>query len=128
MSRFLTLLAVVCLGCGGPAANSAGPSPEVALEELAEVIRSMDQMKQLKPTKLGDLKRYEPIAEIGIAALRDGSVVYLWGGGFKSGGDGVVAYETKAETDGGLVLIQDGTVKSMTAAEFASAPKAGKKS
>ena len=128
MSRMLTLAVVLCLGCGGPATNTAaGPSPQVALEELAEVIRSMDQMKQLKPSKLADLKRYEPIAEIGIAALRDGSVIYLWGGGYKTGGTGVVAYQTKAETEGGLVLLQDGTVKSMTTAEFAAAPKAGKK-
>jgi hypothetical protein len=38
----------------------------------------------------------------------------------------VVAYEKKVPTEGGHVLLQDGTVKQMTAAEFQSAPKAKK--
>jgi hypothetical protein len=38
----------------------------------------------------------------------------------------VVAYEKKAETEDGWVLLQDGSVKRMTAAELQAAPKANK--
>jgi hypothetical protein len=38
----------------------------------------------------------------------------------------VLAYETEVPEKGGAVLMQDGTVKTMTADEFKSAPKAGK--
>ena len=39
----------------------------------------------------------------------------------------IVAHEKNAPAEGGYVLLQDGSVKTMTAAEFAAAPKAGKK-
>jgi hypothetical protein len=38
-----------------------------------------------------------------------------------------LAYEKATPTDGGYVLLSAGTVKKMTAAEFDTAPKAGKK-
>ena len=43
------------------------------------------------------------------------------------GNEAVVAYEKNAPTQGGYVLLSAGTVKKVSAAEFASAPKAGKK-
>jgi hypothetical protein len=39
----------------------------------------------------------------------------------------VVAYQKGVPTDGGFVLLSAGTVKKMTADEFSTAPKAGKK-
>ena len=51
-------------------------------------------------------------------------------GGFYEGETGkneaVVAYEKDAPTNGGYVLLSAGSVKKMTASEFAAAPKAGK--
>jgi hypothetical protein len=60
------------------------------------------------------------------AAIRTGDVVYIWGAGYADGAKQVVAYEKKAPTEGGYVLLQDGTVKKMTADEFKSAPQARK--
>jgi hypothetical protein len=65
-------------------------------------------------------------------AVKSGEVVILWGASLKGEGDVgrdevVVAYVKSVPTDGGHVLLSAGTVKKMTAAEFAAAPKAGKK-
>ena len=57
--------------------------------------------------------------------VRSGDLVYLWGAGFAPGGTKVVAFEKKAEAEGGLVLLQDGSVKHMTADELKAAPRAG---
>ena len=45
---------------------------------------------------------------------------------FRAKGEAVVAYEKQVPTDGGYVLLSAGSVKKMTAEEFAAAPKAGK--
>ena len=44
----------------------------------------------------------------------------------KTNGDAILAHGKGAESKGGPVLLQDGTIKSMTAAEFNVAPKAKK--
>jgi hypothetical protein len=58
--------------------------------------------------------------------IRSGDIVYMWGAGHVPGGTQVVAYEKRVTTECGFVLLQDGTAKEMTAAEFQAAPKAGK--
>ena len=59
--------------------------------------------------------------------INSNEIVYIYGTGFEAGSNKVVAYDKQAETAGGLVLLQDGTVKQMTADEFKAAPKGGKK-
>jgi hypothetical protein len=52
-------------------------------------------------------------------------IVYQWGARIDpAGGETVLAYEKKAPSEGGWVLMQDGTVKQITADEFKAAPKA----
>jgi hypothetical protein len=124
-----SLILVVSTGCGGKggSANPNEPPPEGVMEELSGVIQAMAQQKQKPPTKLADLQRYEPIAPAGIAGVASGKYVFLWGAGYKPGGNGIVAYEAAAESNGGWVLLEDGSFKKMSAAEFAAAPKAGKR-
>lgn len=102
-------------------------SAKAGLEELSGVLKAMEEQQQKPPTKLADLHRYEPLAEVGFAGLKDNRITYLWGAGYKAGGTGIVAYESGADTKGGWVLLEDASVKQMTAAEFASAPKSGTK-
>jgi hypothetical protein len=76
------------------------------------------------PTKLAALEPFEPRIPTAGPAIRNGDIIYLWGAEYVSGGTKVVAYEKKVPTEGGLVLLQDGTVKEMSTAEFGSAAKA----
>jgi len=124
----LSLALVVSTGCGGKggSANPDETPPQGALEELGSVIQSMAQQKKSPPTKAADLRMYEPIAPTAVAGVTSGKYVYLWGAGYKPGGTGIVAYEASADSKGGWVLLEDGSVKKMSASEFASAPKAGK--
>ena len=50
--------------------------------------------------------------------------MYVWGAEYVAGSKKVAAYEKKATTEGGWVLLQDGTLQEMTASELAAAPRA----
>ncbi len=60
-------------------------------------------------------------------SLNAGQIQYLWGTKLAEGPEAagtVIAFQTAAATDGGWVLFQDGSLKRISAAEFAAAPKA----
>jgi hypothetical protein len=78
------------------------------------------------PRKLSDFDHpYEPAAINGYAALRDGTCVMLWGGSLPgaNAGSTVLAYEKAVPEQGGTVLFQDGSIRTVTADEFRAAPK-----
>ena len=84
--------------------------------------------KRQPPAKIEDLAPfYENDAKI-TAALKDGSVVFIWKSSIQNMTAGtsntVLAYEKEAPDKGGLVLMADGSVKTMSAKEFKDAPKA----
>lgn len=59
--------------------------------------------------------------------IRSGQIQYIWGTKLAAGPEAagkVIAFQTTAATDGGWVLFQDGSLKRLSAAEFAQAPKA----
>ena len=66
-----------------------------------------------------------------LKALGEGKYVVIWGVQALdlvrkgAAGDLVLGYEQQAPTKGGMVLFADATTKSMTAAEFQAAKKAG---
>jgi hypothetical protein len=107
---------------GGTVAIDEGGKP--ALEDLGAGLKSLAEEGRKPPSKLAELGSFEPMVPVAGPAIRNGNVVYIWGAGYAAGGTQVVAYEKKVPTDGGYVLLQDGTVKQMTGAEFQSAPKA----
>ena len=114
------------LGCGG---GGAPVAPTITGKDLMEDVKRMlafaAEQKLKVPTKAAELDTVEPVAPLAGPAIRDGDIVYAWGAGL-TGGGAVVAHEKKAETAGGWVLLQDGTVKEMTADEFKAAPRAKK--
>ncbi len=121
------ILAMAVSGCGPspatlPAGAGGSPTVQQALEDLAVLLKTAKQ----PPARPADLEQHEAVYVGATVAISQKTIVYQWGQGL-TGGPAVVAYDAKAPTDGGYVLLQDGTVKSMTAAEFAAAPKAGKK-
>jgi hypothetical protein len=114
------LLIVPTGGCGKTAFD-----PELAVQkrELTEVYDCY--MSYLKsnarpPTELSQLKKYEAAYSAGLAALKDGKYIVVWGVKGKDAGT-LLAYEKDVPTNGGVVLMADGTVKTMAADNFKSA-------
>ena len=78
------------------------------------------------PSKLQDMDRCT--CEVGAPArqaIEDGRVVVFWNGAVAVANNGtyVLGYEKDVPQRGGLVLMADGTVRSMTTSEFQAAPK-----
>ena len=137
--RFTLLSSIACLigfGCSSKSNTSSGggPTKSDVLREVGGLIGSYCGENRKAPAKVADLARYEPGFPLGFQAVKSGDVVVVWGasitvdeGGGSSGGSAeVVAHEKKVPTEGGLVLLQNGSVKEMTPAEFAATPKAKK--
>jgi len=135
-SRYATAISigfVIVAGCSsrGPGAGEALPPGAAALQEVADLLRAADSGGR-PPSKLADLDRFKALYLNGYEAVKAGDIVILWGaampGEGKMGGSNaaVAAYEKGVPTAGGYVLLTNGEVKKMTAAEFQSAPKAGK--
>jgi hypothetical protein len=114
-------------GCG-----SGSTEPQVdqnrSMEEIAGMVkRHMDERKR-PPRSLADLAPYENEFIEGYTQLMRNGAVLEWGVPIEPAkGDTVLGYEKAVPEKGGHVVMQDGTVKQMTAAEFQAAPKAGKK-
>jgi hypothetical protein len=121
---FVTLAAV---GCKESRAARTGVPAQIAdngLEELSGVYKFMAQNKEAPPRKLEDLAEHQAALPTAWGKIESGEYVVQWGAGYASSGSGVLAHEKKAAESGGMVLLQNGTVKEMSAAEFKSASKA----
>lgn len=97
---------------------------ESGLGELAKVYEYLAAQNLPPPRKVTDLDEHEANLPTSYAKIVSGEYVVIWGVGQVKGSTAVLAYEKDAATKGGEVLIQDGTIKTMTAAEFQSARKA----
>ena len=122
------LLLVVVPACGGPAGPAAGTSGPIESSQLDEVYslvkQHLDARKSL-PKGPSDLRGWSEGFPTGYFAVQSGRVVVNWATPPSETGEAVLAYEKDAPTAGGLVILQNRTVKQMTAAEFQAAPKAG---
>ena len=96
------------------------------LAEVKELVDTFQKQKKRSPAKMADLSPLEPAFPDAVRLLNTQECVYQWGAGLSSG-QAVLAHGKDVAAAGGPVLLQDGTVKEMTAAEFAAAPKAAKK-
>lgn len=120
---------LLAVGCGGgPTLPTALPKdPEGALKQLGETYQYIAVQKLKTPTKPSDLDEFSGNLEAALPLLASGDLVLFYGVSYSSGSKDVLAHEKDAPTAGGWVLLRNGTVTKMTAAEFAAAPKAGKK-
>jgi hypothetical protein len=129
-SHWAVLVAVVAGlagGCGcSNSAKVGSDDGRAALTELGQMLKDLASEGRKPPARAADLEAVEPMIPVAGPSIRSGELVYVWGAGYAAGGNQVVAYEKKVATEGGYVLLQDGTVKQMTADEFKGAPKAGK--
>jgi hypothetical protein len=117
-----------------PAAEAAAADPRAKairtnqLKMIGLAYHSHLDSKRQPPAKVEDLAPfYENDAKV-TAALKDGSFVFLWKSSIQNMTAGtsntVLAYEKETPDKGGLVLMADGSVKTMSAKEFKDAPKA----
>ena len=128
-----TLLLLACsfaIGCSSDSKPPPGPGGASREEELNEVAILLRSHTGKAPLKLEDLTRSEPGGPLGYAAIKAGEIIVVWGakmgGEGQAGSDEVIAYEKKTPAEGGMVLLQNGKVKTMSSGEFAAAPKVKK--
>ncbi len=131
-----TCLIVFPLACGGP--TSVPNAPEHfdfgTIEEVNTLYRSATSLKKSPPTSLKDLTARSALFGSAYQAIEKGDIVVYWGvdtgsAGQGAGGAEILAYKSDVPTNGGPVLLTDGTIKKISADEFKAAPKpAGKQS
>jgi hypothetical protein len=133
-SRYLLgVAALLVLGLGGcgpeqrPSSTAGGTPPaKDMLMDLADLLRSVATDKRLPPARPADVAAFDGPYPAASAGLVNGEIVYVWGAGLGGDATKVLAWEKKADKEGGWVLMQDGTVKQMTADELKNAPRAKK--
>jgi hypothetical protein len=125
--RVFLLLVVLLAGCSSARKGGASSAPtrEDELREVATMLTLLGGSGK-GYSKPADLAAFEAGCPLGYQAVRTGAIVIVPGAsrpgeGDKGGTDAVVAYEKAVPTEGGLVLLHNGKVKSMTAAEFVAA-------
>jgi hypothetical protein len=129
----LAVAALLAPGCGRikNAADRSKKSND--LKQLGLMYHSYIDMHRKGPGSVDDLMTMatDPGAQAVVQMVKDGKYVLIWGAtivGMQKNPQGtsgtVLGYETTTPTAGGLVLMGDGSVRNVTAAEFASLPKA----
>lgn len=119
----LVVAAVGPSGCSRSTAT-ADTSLKPALLDFAQFLEAIPGDGIKPPKKLAEFLPREPMAPVAAEHLQTGRMVYFWGAGLVQGGQRIIAYDKDVETSRGWVLLENGTVREMTTAEFAAAPKA----
>ena len=126
-----TACCLLLLGCGRPPGEShiTGYTPKQLLGEFADLYRVVQDnfLNHQAPSRLQELEKSKSGFPFGYKAALNGEIVVMWGAPLGGGnGSAVLAYERDAPALGGWVLLQNGSVTQLSAAEFRAAPKAGK--
>jgi Protein of unknown function (DUF1559) len=123
-----------------PPGGEVKPPPPPAAGDAAERLKKMNDLKQIglayhnffaattkAPAKVEDLEPYYEKNPKITAALKDGTYVFFYNVKLTDMVNGssntILGYEKDAPTKGGAVLFGDGSVKPLTADEFAKAAK-----
>ncbi len=124
-----TLVVVLCLGffagCSSPRRQKEVAPEKMDLTELSELLHVASSAGHA-PTKLADLEKHSKMFPKAYNAVKNGDIIVIWntpvkGEGDVGKGETVIAYEKNVPTDGGYVLLSAGTIKQMSAADFAAA-------
>lgn len=122
----LVAVAALCVACAGAAAKQKRMND---LKQIGLAYHNFcDSNFGKAPTAPQDLINVDPTAAPAIALLQNGEVVFIWGVKIQDMKQGtantILAYEAGVPTNGGIVLMADGSVRQVTAAEFQQTPKA----
>ncbi|HEY7428751.1 MAG TPA: hypothetical protein VH682_31260 [Gemmataceae bacterium] len=131
---FVALLALLTVGCGRVKQAAEKTRNTNELKHIALLYQNYLDINHAAPANADDLLKIassDPQAVQAVQQAKSGKYVILWGATTSEmqknpqGSSGtILGYEKDVPTAGGLVLMGDGGVKNMTAAEFQSAPKA----
>jgi hypothetical protein len=127
LGLLVTAFPLLLAGCAGEPPPPPPPSAEEGMKELVEVYRYIEYSKLPLPRKPEDFNDYWDSMPSAFERIKQGDYVVVYGVGRSTAAGAanqILVYEKKAPTDGGVVLLRDGTIKQMTATEFAAALKA----
>lgn len=118
----LLAVAIGVVGCGGNRVATVDPRT-ANLTDIFEVYSLFAKNHQRPPKQLSDLTRreYETTNPAGVRGLKSGEYVVVWG--TVIGESSVLAYEKDVPQSGGMVVLADGNIKSMSASDLQVALK-----
>ncbi len=124
------ILAVVAVvfGCGGVRQAAQKAKRDNQLKAVALAYHNCNDATGKGPANAAQLGKYLADFPEALQAVQNGDIVVYWGAkvptDFPAGASNtVLAYEKAVPSNGGLVAMGDASTRSMTAAEFAAAPK-----
>jgi len=132
MSLLKYAVIALCTGLfAGCSSGTATNQVKNDLQELKLLLRAAAKRIGHPPARLADLDLFQSKYPEVYDLVKSGDLVVVWGTPIKMEKDAgkpelVLAYGRDVPTDGGYVLTSTGNVTKMSAAEFASAPKAKK--
>jgi hypothetical protein len=103
----------------GVAVLSASPERFLRADEGGHV--ETRPIKGTRPRGVGP--EHDAALENALPAIRQGEIVVVWRVGYAASSTDVLAYVKDTPTAGGNVLLRNGTVKEVTAAEFRTAKR-----
>jgi hypothetical protein len=121
---FCVPLSVLLLaGCGrSPQAAPQGDPGQSSLGEIWEIYNGYTLQHHKPPAQIADVRTMKVPYPRGYADMADGRFIVRFGTPLEPAGK-VLAYAKDAPSQGGLVLMNDGSTKSMTADEVQAAIK-----
>lgn len=126
LTRYAIGIALACIvGCGGtpPSGSQFDMSGQQKMGELMELLSSAQLTLKRPPANIKELEKCARAGPFAFEAVSKGDFVVVWKATLGQG-NAVVAYQKDVPAQGGWVILQDRTVKTMTAVEFQAAPKA----
>lgn len=122
------MLVVPVTGCAPDRTVEALPPPNQtnALSQIGELYRYLNHEKSPTPKRVEDIDTYVDQLSDALPLIKSGDIVVVWGAGYTKAGPGaqsVLAYGKNVPTEGGKVVLRNGTVKDITAEEFKAASK-----
>jgi hypothetical protein len=119
----------LCVACGGVQQAAARSKRMNDMKMIGLAYHNFHDANNKPPSNAQDLLTIDPTVGPAVALIQSGEVIFIFDAKLsdmmqQGSGSTVLAYEAKVPTAGGVVLLGDGSVKQMTAAEFQAAPKA----
>jgi len=93
------------------------------LLEMADMFKHFNDQSITPPKTAAEFARHDVLFPVAGVLLPAGKIVYAGGTLDQSDPPKLLGYAKDAETAGGWILLSDGTVNEVTAAEFAAVPK-----
>lgn len=122
----------LCVACGGVQQAAARSKRMNEMKQLGLLYFNFSESHGGQPPK--DIEEFQqaaagdPDAMSVLNLIKSGQITFLYGARMQDMTQGtsntILAHEATVPANGGIVLMADGSVKQMTAAEFQAAPKA----